>query len=120
MRRAVGAEGKRLVLFALTAALLAAPASALASWGPRQTLDTRGTADAEDVALAGNARGDAVAAWEGKRGIAVPFAHRGKVFGHFHYAPRSGAGSAPQVAIDEQGNALVLWSYFDNTDPGDP
>jgi hypothetical protein len=119
MRRAVGADVRRLLLFAVALAL-AAPASAGASWGPRQTLDTKGTAFAEDVALAGNARGDAVAAWEGRHGIAVAFARRGKAFRHFRYAPHSGAGSAPQVAIDDQGNALVLWSYFDNTDPGDP
>src|SRR3954452_5539506 len=112
MRRPVHANVKRLLLPVLTIALVAVPASADASWRPRQTLDTTLSHYGEDIALAGNARGDAVAAWEGERGIAVAFARRGKAFGHFRYAPRSSAGSAPQVGIDGQGNAIVLWSYF--------
>jgi hypothetical protein len=120
MRRPVHANVKRPLSLALTLASLAAPAAASASWGPRQTLDNNPPGYGEDVALAGNARGDAVAAWEGRRGIAVAFARRGKAFGRFHYAPRSRAGIGPQVGIDEQGNAIVLWGYFDNTEPEEP
>jgi hypothetical protein len=120
VRKAVDADVKRLLVSAVAIALLAAPASAGASWGPRQTLVRFNGGYAQDVALAGNARGDAVAAWQGSRGVQVAFAHRGKAFGPARELKGGADGSSPQVAIDEQGNALVLWSYFDNTDPGRP
>jgi hypothetical protein len=119
VRKPVGANVKRFLLSALAIALLAAPASAGASWGPRQTLVTQG-GYGQRVSLAGNARGDAVAAWLGSGGVRVAFAYRGKAFGRARALKGSAGGSNPQVAIDEQGNALVLWSYFDNTDPGRP
>jgi hypothetical protein len=120
VRKPVDADVKRLVLSALIVALLAAPASAAASWGPRQTLVTRGGGYGQGVALAGNARGDAIAAWEGSHGVRVAYARRGKAFGRPHPLKGAGDGSNPSVAIDGRGNALVLWSYFDKTDPEMP
>lgn len=111
---------KRILLLVVAAALLAAAPSADASWGPRQRLSTVNTTYLDDVALAGNARDDAVAAWQGNRAIEVAYARRGGAFGPAHEVPGGRGGRAPNVAIDEQGNALVLWSYFDNTEPERP
>jgi hypothetical protein len=110
---------KRALLIAVAAALLAAAAPADASWGPRQQLSTGSSDFSDDVALAGNARGDAIAAWEGRRGIQVAFARRGKRFGKPHYVPGADDGTVPYVAIDASGNALIMWTYFDNTQPED-
>jgi hypothetical protein len=120
VRKPVDANVRRLLLSALAITLLAAPASAAASWGPRQTLVSNGGGYGQGVALAGNARGDAIAAWEGSHGIRVAFARGGRAFGHAHPLKGAGDGSYPRVAIDGQGNALVLWSYFDNTEPERP
>jgi hypothetical protein len=120
MRRPVHADVKRLVLFALSAALLALPAAAVAGWRPPETLSIGSPRYVEDVTVAGNSRGDAVAAWQGRSSVAFAYAHRGGPFGGVHEIPGGHGGSAPRVAIDEQGNALVAWSYFDGTDPARP
>src|SRR5436309_3346905 len=109
---------RTLVLALAGAALL--PASAVASWGPRQRLSSGGDDHGEDVTLVGNARGDAVAAWRDGLGIRVAFARHGKAFGRPRYAPGGRHGRDPSVAIDSQGNAVVVWTYFANTSPPDP
>src|SRR3954454_23468527 len=79
----------------------------------------RGSSGYDDVALAGNARGDAALAFELHDGIGLAIAHRGHSFGKSHKVPFSGGGTAPQLAIDEQGNVLVLWTYFDEFEEED-
>src|SRR3954463_7826783 len=73
----------------------------------------------EDVALAGNARGDAAVAFEKGNAIWLAIAHRGRGFGKARRVPQSGSGTSPKVAIDEQGNVLLLWSYFDEFEEED-
>src|SRR3954447_941925 len=73
----------------------------------------------DDVALAGNTRGDAAVAFEKRGGIWLAIAHRGHRFGRAHRVPGSGAGSTPKVAVDGQGNVLVLWNYFDEFEQDD-
>jgi hypothetical protein len=100
----------------LATLLLASPASA--RWDVERVGGSSSGFD--DVALAGNARGDAAVAFEKGGGIALAIAHRGRGFGRARRVPGSGGGSAPNVAIDEQGNVLVLWSYFDGFEEDDP
>src|SRR3954470_17370347 len=102
-------------LAVLLVLLLAARADA--AW--RVETVHRGSSGYDDVALAGNARGDAALAFELHDGIGLAIAHRGHSFGKSHKVPFSGGGTAPQLAIDEQGNVLVLWSYFDGFEEED-
>src|SRR4051812_8805840 len=95
--------------------VLAAPASA--AWHVQRL--SRSSSGFDDVALAGNERGDAAVAFERGDSIALAIAHRGHRFGKARTVPNSGSGTQPKVAIDEQGNVLVLWSYFDGFDEGD-
>jgi hypothetical protein len=104
------------ILVGLSALLLAAPASAR-PWHTQ--LLSKSSSGFEDVALAGNARGDAAAVFERGSAIAVAFARRGHRFGKAKIVPSSGGGDAPKVAIDEQGNVLVLWNYFDEFEDDD-
>src|SRR3954465_12735087 len=95
--------------------LLAAPADA--AW--RVETVHRGSSGYDDVALAGNARGDAALAFQPPNGIGLPLANRGRAFRKPRRVPFSAGATAPKVAIDEQGNVLVLWSYFDGFEEED-
>ena len=99
----------------LATLLLASPASA--RWHVQRVGGH--SSGYEDVALAGNARGDSAVAFDKGGEIALAIAHRGHRFGRAHRVPGSAAGSAPNVAIDEQGNVLVLWNYFDGFEEED-
>src|SRR3954454_4334123 len=96
-------------LAVLALLLLATPADA--AW--RVETVHSGSSGYNDVALAGNARGDAALAFELRNGIGLAIAHRGRAFGKPRSEPVSAGATAPKVAIDEQGNVLVLWTYFD-------
>src|SRR4051794_39711890 len=98
-------------------ALLLLPAPADAAWRV-QTIHA-GSSGYSDVALVGNARGDAALAFELPGGIGLAIAQRGHAFGKPHKVPFSGGGTAPHVAIDERGNVLVLWTYFDGFEEED-
>src|SRR3954447_21213459 len=102
-----------LAVFALL--VLAAPADA--AW--RVETVHSGSSGYNDVALAGNARGDAALAFELRNGIGLAIAHRGRAFGKPRRVPFSAGATAPKVAIDEQGNVLVLWTYFDGFEEED-
>jgi hypothetical protein len=110
---------KRVLLAGLLTAALVGAAPAMAGWSEPQRLAV-GQERFEDVALAGNTHGDAAAVWENGRGISIAFARRGRLFGAPTSIPGGRDGFSPKVAIDEKGNVLVLWSYFDNTSPGHP
>src|SRR3954468_14328570 len=102
-------------LAVLLVLLLAARADA--AW--RVETVHRGSSGYDDVALAGNARGDAALAFELPHGIGLAIAHRGRAFRKPRRVPFSAGATAPKVAIDEQGNVLVLWSYFDGFEEED-
>src|SRR4051794_27969377 len=102
-------------LAVLALLLLATPADA--AW--RVETVHSGSSGYNDVALAGNARGDAALAFELRNGIGLAIAHRGRAFGKPRRVPFSAGATAPKVAIDEQGNVLVLWTYFDGFEEED-
>jgi hypothetical protein len=109
-----------LSVAALLAALAcASPASA--AWTQQRLTDH--SSGPNDVALAGNERGDAAIAFQGTRGIALALARPGRPFGALRYVPGGSTGFDPRVAIDEDGNVLVSWLYSDGSQqpaPGTP
>jgi hypothetical protein len=93
-------------------------AVALVSAAPAEAWRTQRIArEGGDVALAGNARGDAVLATARAGSVWVAQARRGGAFRKPRRVPGSAGGYGPQAAIDSSGNALVLWTYLDETTP---
>jgi hypothetical protein len=70
--------------------------------------------------VAGNAQGDAAVVFQGTRGLQIALARGGGPFGPARAVRGGKGGSAPNIALDERGNVLVLWSYFDNSQPYGP
>jgi hypothetical protein len=110
-------KGTLCTVIGLAALGFTAPATA-APWHTQ--LLSKSSSGFEDVALSGNARGDAAVAFERGGGVALAFARRGHRFGKAKFIRGSSGASAPRVAIDAQGNALVLWNYFDGFEAEDP
>ena len=114
-RRPSSHHARALASAALACATLAAalPAAAGAAWTPPQDL---GIVDylSGDVALESNARGDAVAAFASSRGMYVARATAGEPFGARVRIDSEGF-SAPHVAIDARGVALIAWEYDDGS-----
>src|SRR3954469_925297 len=103
----------RLVLAAAAATALigAAPASA---WTP-QRLFSGGDFFQQTVELAQNSRGDAAVVFEDLRAVRLATARPGHRFSRPRRVPGSRGGQNARVAIDEQGDVLVAWEYFDHT-----
>jgi len=95
--------------------------SSASGWS-RQRLTKDAPDGYEDVGLAANDRGDAAIVFEGRAGISVAIARRGRAFGRPRIVRGGGDFTAtqPRVAVDERGNVLVLWSYNDGTEPDPP
>src|SRR4051812_33828553 len=99
---------------ALVAALaLAAPAAQ--AW-QIQKLTERAFGYDDGVDLAGNSRGDASLLWEPDARLRIATAHDGGRFVAPRAVPGSKDASNALTAMDESGNTLVAWDYFDNTD----
>jgi hypothetical protein len=107
---------RRLALLTLALALLA-PATASGAWGPTQDMGPIGGSGG--VAYDGNARGDRVVVWQVNGGFAYAQARPGEELGPARTLPRDPDRTEfdPRVEIDERGNALLVWTYFDETDP---
>jgi hypothetical protein len=105
----------RLTILAALLAALLAPSAATAAWGPTQDM---GPLTGEFV-YDGNARGDRILVWRVPEGFAFAQARPGEQLGAPRVLPRDPDRTefAPRVEIDERGNALLVWTYFDETDP---
>lgn len=103
---------------ALAVASTALTPSTAGAW-ETQRLTQRAYGDG-DVALAGNSRGDAAVVYVQDGRLMLAAARAGGRFGTPHAIPGSRRGYSPRVAMDEAGRALVVWSYFDNSDPPGP
>ena len=93
---------------------LSRKSAATGTWSPAQRLST-GAANAEAPRIATDARGDGVIVWAGSKqsGLTVMAAVRrpGKPWGKPTALLSSGSGPvAPQVALDGEGAALVVWT----------
>ena len=115
-RGLTGMRTRQVDLAALVLALLA-PGGASAAWGPTQDLGPAGS-----FGYDGNARGDRIAVWESASGFQFAQARPGEQLG----PPRTLPGDpgrafsflrSLRVELDERGNALLVWNYFDETDP---
>jgi hypothetical protein len=101
-----------LVLFLSLAAATCSRTSdpADGEWTVPQTID--GGAPGEDVWLAGNSAGEAVAVWTSRAGsapgnvLAARYTHAGA----WSAPVVLGSGSAPRAVLDDAGNAFVLWT----------
>ena len=103
---------------AATSALLAP--SAAAAWEEPELITSTATRSSA-FALDSNARGDRILVWKSGAGFAFTRAAPGGAFG-----PPQAIGPTdtfregfPRVELDERGNALLVWTYHDKTDPGD-
>ncbi|MBC8055752.1 MAG: hypothetical protein H7Y61_04175 [Rhizobiales bacterium] len=108
------------VAISQSAVLTVTPAAPAAkSWGPPQLIETDDLGNAELVHVAANAIGQAIAVWQQAGSVTINiFAAR--------YTPGIGWGARepiditpftsqqPRVAIDAQGNAIVVWMNSDN------
>jgi hypothetical protein len=108
---------KRTLSLATPLVALAAAAPA-AAWAPQQ-LFSGGGQFSQSVSLSGNERGRAAAAFVSRGGIRLALARPGSPFARSVSVPGSQGGMDPRVDIDERGNVLVVWGYFDGTEfPG--
>ena len=107
---------RHLALIALAVALLA-PSAVQARWDPPQDMGLSLGSWAYD----GNARGDRILVWQGVAGLVFAQARPAEPLGQWMPlgVPLNEPESPRQVhvEIDERGNALVLWRYFDGTEP---
>jgi hypothetical protein len=98
---------------ATLALVLASPAAA---WVP-QRLSPNGS---ENGALVTNERGDAAAVFVTSKALRLAVARPGRKFGPSEFVPGSNGARSPRLAIDESGNVVIVWSYFDESDPDPP
>lgn len=101
----------------LAAAALTAPAPAGARWDEPQ--DLAPLPPGFSFAYDGNARGDRIAVWEAGGGTFMyAQARPGEPLGPPRPLPddRRFSDFGPHVELDESGNALLVWSYFDQTE----
>ena len=106
------------VALAAIAAGSLAGAPANAKWGPVQDLATFSLLNGlPPFAFASNARGDRLVVWDSGDGFAFAQAPPGRRFGApVQLRPTDGYNEfLPDLEMDERGNALLLWSYFDQT-----
>jgi hypothetical protein len=99
----------------MTSALLAAGLAHAADAGWHvEGVGATGQSYYDNIAVAGNDEGRRVVAWVNQRRVYVALARPGRGFG----APRlvklnEHEASFPRVVMNREGDALVLWSYFD-------
>ena len=110
-------------MLAALAAMLAAPATAAAEAGstPSQAFDLE-TDYPVHFRLAGNERGDRILIWAASGRFRVARAAPGEGFGAPRDVPLTRADiQYAYVAMDEEGNTLLLWRHHDGTNaPGVP
>jgi hypothetical protein len=96
--------------------------TSLAGWSVPELIEHDDSGDAGYPRLAISANGDAVVVWSVNTGVTAYniWANHYTSSGGWETAQtiESGAGSAtfPEVAIDNQGNAMAIWSQFNGTD----
>src|SRR5215208_3093277 len=102
-----------LVLLGLVVVALCPPSVAHAAFGPPQTID-RGDPD-RPIVLAANDRGDRVLVYSVGEVRRMVFAAAGRRFGRSHDLPVAPDGDEFRVAVGPQGDALIVWTYYDNS-----
>jgi hypothetical protein len=111
----------------LAAWLLAAMALALAAASPagaawtRQQVASSAPDYIHSATIAGNERGHAALVFSDAAGLHVAVAEPGREFGRPRRVPRSGGGGGyERLAVDENGNVLLGWTYNDESQPPRP
>jgi len=119
---AIDGQGNAVVVWVLgnESRVQAAFRPAGGSFGTPETLDLSAAPEAGTPAVAMDPAGNALAIWEGTDGthirIKVAFRAPGGTFGAIQTLSDAGQGArSPQIAMNPQGDAIVIWEHGDGT-----
>jgi hypothetical protein len=99
----------------LASSLAVTPAAASAHWGEIERIGPERAEQPLPVVLAGNARGDAVAAWQAESDVEVAISRRGGPFAPARRVPGSRNGRTVAIDLNERGKAIIAWVEGDLT-----